>query len=157
MNWFIFPQAIVTFFISMNFHTSMTFESEVSTYIYGGQSSEVSITLANNKKTLIIKANKKPIDTTMSVFVKGIEYAFRVKYTDTINNQWHLHIFPAKINSIYKLITKNEDYSLMEGTNSLLLINNKKIPLIVNDEQVKTRTYLSKGAPVFINEKRIYN
>lgn len=156
MIFSILPNTITSLFLSANLITSLTFKDEVRSFIYGGVKEEVFSELANNNKTLVIKAKKKDIDTNLIIVTTKNRYYFSVKGTDKYSHQF-IEIEDGAINSNFKKIKETDNYEIFEGMTSLMVVNKSKNPVIVNGVEVSAKEYFSKGTPLILDGHRILN
>lgn len=156
MIFSILPNTITSLFLSANLITSLTFKDEVRSFIYGGVKEEVFSELANNNKTLVIKAKKKDIDTNLIIVTTKNRYYFSVKGTNKYSHQF-IEIEDGAINSNFKKIKETDNYEIFEGMTSLMVVNKSKNPVIVNGVEVSAKEYFSKGTPLILDGHRILN
>lgn len=156
MIFSILPTTINTLFLSANLITTLTFKDDVRSFIYGGTKEEIFSELANNNKTLVIKAKKRGIDTNLIIVTAKNRYYFNVRESDKLPHQF-IEIEDGQINSNFRKINENSDFDLFEGTSSIMVVSKNKDGIMVNGESVKTKEYFSKGVPLFINGNRILN
>lgn len=156
MIFSILPTSITTLFLSMNLITTLTFKDDVRSFIYGGTKEEVFTELANNNKTLVIKAKKKGIDTNLIIVTAKNRYYFNVK--ETINNPHQfIEVEDGEINTSFRKIKETESYDLFEGASSVMVVSKKRNGISVNGEIVTSKDYFSKGTPLFIEGIRVLN
>jgi hypothetical protein len=56
MTFYVLANQITTLFISLHLLTTFSFEGEVRSYLFGGNKDDITLELANNNKTLAMKA-----------------------------------------------------------------------------------------------------
>jgi type IV secretory pathway VirB9-like protein len=156
MIFSVLPNTITTIFLSANLITSMTFKDEVRSFIYGGVKEEVFTELANNNKTLVMKAKIKDIDTNLIIVTSKNRYYFSVKEMDKNPHQF-IEVEDGAINSNFRKIKETESYEVFEGVTSLMLVNKSKKPINVNGNEVIDKEYFSKGIPLMIEGHRTLN
>jgi hypothetical protein len=156
MIFSILANSVTTLFLSANLITSLTFKDEVRSFIYGGVKEEVFTELANNNKTLVMKARKKEIDTNLIIVTTKNRYYFSVKATDKNSHQF-IEIEDGAINTNFKKIKVTEALEVFEGVSSLMVVNKSKTPVNVNGEEVVAKEYFSKGVPLIIEGRRTLN
>jgi hypothetical protein len=154
MTFFILIGHVATVFLTMNFLTTLSFEREVTSFMYGGNGKDVFISLGNKGKTLVIKPKVKNIDSNLLVITKDQKFYFHIKYGGKSEHQF-VEIKRGEINTRYRKIVGSTEFELLEGKSSVLFINKGKRAR-VNGREVMRKSYLSKGIPIFMNEKRIY-
>ena len=156
MIFSILPNTISALFLSANLITSLTFKDEVRSFIYGGPKEEVFSELANNNKTLVMKAKKKDIDTNLIIVTTKNRYYFSVKSVDKYSHQF-IEVEDGAINSTFRKIKETDSFQIYEGMTSLMVVNKSKSPLIVNGVEVTAKEYFSKGTPLILDGHRILN
>lgn len=156
MIFSILPTTITTLFLSLNLITTLTFKDDVRSFIYGGTKEEVFTELANNNKTLVIKAKKKGIDTNLIIVTAKNRYYFKVKETTKEPHQF-IEIEDGEINASFRKIKETENYEIFEGLSSIMVVSKKRNGISVNDQLVTTKEYFSKGTPLFIDGERVLN
>lgn len=157
MTFYILANQISTLFLSMHLLTTLTFEGEIRSYLYGGSKDDITLELANNNKTLAVKAKKKDIDTNLLVVTSKNKYYFHVKTTENNSHQF-VEVYDGEINNSYSKIRETKDYDLYEGASSVFVVNKSKEKMRTNEMDVsKGKLYLSKGVPIILNGERIYN
>lgn len=156
MTFYILMDHITTLFVSLGLLTTLSFDSEVTSYLYGGSKEDFFIKLTNNHKTLAIKPLRKEIDSNLLVITKNRKYYFDVKYDQGRPHQF-IEIKQGLINHGMKRIDSRSKYEALEGETSILIINKSKGPLLVNKRKIKKKGYFSKGVPIFIEGNRVLN
>jgi type IV secretory pathway VirB9-like protein len=157
MTFYILANQISTLFLSMHLLTTLTFEGEIRSYLYGGSKDDITLELANNNKTLAVKAKKKDIDTNLLIVTSKNKYYFHVKTTENNSHQF-IEVYDGEINNSYSKIRETKDYDLYEGASSIFVVNKSKEKMRTNEMDVsKGKLYLSKGVPIILNGERIYN
>ncbi|MEA9358449.1 TrbG/VirB9 family P-type conjugative transfer protein [Bacteriovorax sp. PP10] len=156
MSFYILANQITSIFLSLNFLTTLSFGDDIRSYLYGGNKDEVFIELANNNKTLVIKAKKKELDTNMLVVTSKNKYYFHIKF-DEKNPHQFIEIYDGEINSAFKKILDKSSYEILQGGSSLLFVNKTNKPILVNEQLVQSKEYFSLGVPIIVNGERILN
>ncbi|MFA6236072.1 MAG: hypothetical protein WC635_01990 [Bacteriovorax sp.] len=157
MMFYILSNQITTLFLSLHLLTTISFDGEIRSYLYGGSKDDITLELANNNKTLAMKAKKKDIDTNLLVVTSKNKYYFHIKTSDNNSHQF-VEVYDGEINNAYSKIKETKEYDLFEGTNSLFIVNKTNEKMRVNELEVtKGKLYLSKGVPIILNGERIYN
>ncbi|MFA6236265.1 MAG: hypothetical protein WC635_02970 [Bacteriovorax sp.] len=156
MNFFVLPNQITTLFLSLNLLTTMSFNDDIRSFIYGGNKEEVFLEVSNNNKTLVMKAKKKDINTNMLVVTNKNKYYFHVKLDESTPHQF-IEINDGEINSAFKKVIEKDTYEILQGTSSLLIVNKTKNPVTVNGIKVISKDYFSLGVPIILNGERILN
>lgn len=156
MIFHILANQMTTLFLSLHLLTTLTFDSEVVSYLYGGTNDEVYFQVTNNLKTLAIKPKQEGDYSNLLVITKDRKYYFDLK-TDKERPHQFIEVKDGLISHVLTKKVTKEDYEILEGDSSLLFINNKPIEVLVNGMRVKQREYLSKGVPIIYEGKRILN
>lgn len=156
MIFSILPTTITTLFLSANLITTLTFKDDVRSFIYGGTKEEVFSELANNNKTLVIKAKKKGIDTNLIIVTSKSRYYFNVKETEKAPHQF-IEVEDGQVNTSFRKIKETESFELFEGSTSVMVVSKKKDGLEVNGQLVTSKDYFSKGVPLLIGGTRVLN
>ena len=147
---------MTTLFLSLNLLTTLSFDSEIESYLYGGSQEEMFFQVTNNHKTLAMKPKMEGGYSNLLVITKDRKYYFDLKYDKDKPHQF-VEVKDGVVNfALTKKITKS-DYELLEGDNSILFINRKNSEVNVNGITVKQREYISKGVPIVVDGKRILN
>ncbi|MDO9183800.1 MAG: hypothetical protein Q7U04_15400 [Bacteriovorax sp.] len=157
MTFYILANQITTIFLSLHLLTTISFDGEVRSYLYGGSKDDITLELANNNKTLAFKAKKKDIDTNLLVATSKNKYYFHIKSSDNNSHQF-IEMYDGEINNSYSKIKETKSYDLFEGASSMFIVNKSNEKMRVNEMEVtKGKLYLSKGVPIILNGERIYN
>lgn len=156
MTFYILLNQITTVFLSFNLLTTLTFESEIQNYLYGGSPEEMFFQVTNNHRTLAIKPKLEGQFSNLLVITKKGKYYFDLKHSEKDPHQF-VEVKDGIMNHALTKKLQTKDYEILEGDQSLLFINNKGAEVVVNGMKVKTREYLSKGVPILHEGKRILN
>ncbi|MEI8348014.1 MAG: TrbG/VirB9 family P-type conjugative transfer protein, partial [Pseudomonadota bacterium] len=128
MTMYILLGHIATIFLSLNVVTTLSFDSEITSYLYGGAKEELFTETADNMKTLALKPKKEGISSNLLVITKNRKYYFYLRY-DQANPHQFLEIKQGSVSSSMKKLMAGNDFDIMEGESSLLLINKKSAPV----------------------------
>lgn len=156
MTFYILLNQITTLFLSLNLLTTLSFDSEIVSYLYGGSKEEMFFKVTNNNKTLAMKPMMDGSYSNLLVITKERKYYFDLKQTNHNPHQFVEIKDGIGSHALTKKI-KTKDYEILEGQSSLLFVNLAKNEVEVNSMKVKKREYLSKGVPIILNGKRILN
>lgn len=156
MSLYILTNHIASLLVSMGLLTTLSFDSEITSYLYGGGKNDLYLQVTNNSKTLALKPKKEGISSNLLVITKNRKYYFNVEGTQK-NSHKFIEIRPGQINTSLKSIVRNSNYEIFQGASSILFVNKKKIATRVNEFDVESKIYLSKGIPIFVEGKRILN
>jgi hypothetical protein len=156
MTFHVLLNQITTLFLSLNMLTTLTFESEIVSYLYGGAKEEVFFQVTNNNKTLAVKPLQKDRFSNLLVITKDRQFFFDFSYDDKRPHQF-VQVRHGMMNHALKERLTVKDYQLLEGESSLLFINRRSTPVTVNGVEVRSREYFSKGVPLIKDGVRILN
>ncbi len=155
MTFYILANKIVSLFLSMNLLTTLSFESEVISYYYGGDKGDLFIELTNNQRTLAIKAKKENLASNMLVITRAGKFYFTLKVDDKSPHQF-IEVKQGQINQAMKLFKTYPSFEIWEGSTSLMILNKGKNELEVNGMKIKDKEYFSKGPPLMISGERLF-
>lgn len=147
---------MTTLFLSLNLLTTLSFDSEIESYLYGGSPEEMFFQVANNHKTLAMKPKLEGSYSNLLIITKNRKYYFDLEHSVQNPHQF-IEVKDGVMNHALTKKIQNKDYEILEGDNSLLFINRKASVVDVNGMKVKSREYLSKGVPILYEGKRILN
>lgn len=156
MIFHILMNQMTTIFLSLNLLTTLSFDSEIQSYLYGGSQEEMFFQVTNNHKTLAMKPKMDGTYSNLLVITKNNKYYFDLKSDELAPHQF-IEIKNGVMNHALSKKLKTKDFEILEGDSSILFINNKLNEVNVNGLKVKRRQYLSKGVPILYEGKRILN
>lgn len=156
MIFHILMNQMTTIFLGLNLLTTLSFDSEIQSYLYGGSQEEMFFQVTNNHRTLAIKPKMDGMYSNLLVITKRNKYYFDLKHAQSSPHQF-IEIKDGVMNHALTKKLKTHDYEILEGDNSMLFINNKSSEVMVNGMKVKHREYLSKGVPILYEGQRILN
>jgi hypothetical protein len=156
MIFHILGNQITTLFLSFNLLTTLSFDSEIQSYLYGGGTEEMFFQVTNNHKTLAIKPKLDGQYSNLLVITKNRKYYFDLKLAKTAPHQF-VEVKDGIINHALTKKIQSPQYEILEGDHSLLFINRKNEEVEINGMKVKHREYLSKGVPIIYEGVRILN
>ena len=156
MIFHILMNQMTTIFLSLNLLTTLSFDSEIQSYLYGGGQEEMYFQVINNHKTLAIKPKMEGVYSNLLVITKDKKYYFDLKLAKDNPHQF-IEVKHGVANHALTKKIKTKDYEILEGDNSVLFINNRPSEVTVNGMKVKHREYLSKGVPILYEGQRILN
>jgi type IV secretory pathway VirB9-like protein len=145
---------ITTLFVSLGLLTTLSFDSEITSYMYGGAQEDLFIKVTNNRKTLALKPKGEKLNSNLLIITKERKFYFNVRHSKD-NPHEFIEVKSGQINHAMKKILSTVNYDLLEGVSSFLVINKNKKSLNVNNIMITKKKYLSKGVPIFIGGKRI--
>ena len=156
MIFHILLNQMTTVFLGLNLLTTLSFDSEIQSYLYGGSQEELFFQVTNNHKTLAIKPKMDGTYSNLLVITKNSKYYFDLKQAKENPHQF-VEVKNGVMNHALTKKIKNKDYEILEGDNSILFINNRSSEVTVNGMRIKHREYLSKGVPILYEGQRILN
>ena len=156
MTIYILLNHVATIFLGLNVLTTLSFDSEVQSYLYGGGKDDIFIQLTSNQKTLALKSKVDGDLSNLLVVTKKRKYYFDLKNSKSNPHQF-LEIRHGVANMSVKEIMKTKKFEIMEGKTSILVINKSKKDIDVNGIKVSTKEYFSKGVPIYLDGPRILN
>ncbi len=156
MTFYILFNQITTLFLSLNLLTTLSFDSEIVSYLYGGSKQEMFFQVTNNNRTLAIKPLMEGDFSNLLVITKERKYYFDLNLSKNDSHQF-IEIKDGIASHALTKKIKTKDYEILEGQASILFINNTNKEMVVNNITVKQKEYFSKGVPIIVNGKRILN
>jgi type IV secretory pathway VirB9-like protein len=156
VTFHIIANQITTLFLSLHLLTTLSFDSEIVSFLYGGAKEDVFFQVTNNQKTLAIKPTQKDRFSNLLVITKNRKYYFDLAYDEASPHQF-VEVKDGVMNHALKERLTHRDYQIMEGENSLLFINRRLNPVNINGVKVRSREYFSKGVPLIKEGQRILN
>ena len=124
MTWYILPNSITKLFVSMSMLTTLSFDSEIVSYLYGGSKEEMFFEVTNNQKTLAMKALAKNINTNLMIITKKQKYYFDIIESAKESPRF-IEVRNGKINKSYKQVKVTKNYTVDEGKTSLRILYKK--------------------------------
>jgi len=146
---------ITTIFLGLNMLTTLSFESEIKSFYYGGSKEDVFIKETDNK-TLLLKPYRTDGLSNLLVVTLKRKYYFQLAYDATTPHTF-VEVRHGLINHAQTKKVSNDQYEIWEGASSIQFVNKSANEVLVNGLKVLRREYLSKGVPIFLNGKRILN
>lgn len=156
MTFYMLLNHVATLFISLNVLTTLSFDSEIVSYLYGGGKDDIFFQVTGNQKTLALKPKVEGKLSNLLVVTKKRKYYFDLIYNKDNPHQF-IEVRHGLINSNLKEIIKKKNFEILEGKTSYLFVNNQKKPVLVNGTKVIQKEYFSKGIPIFYEGVRILN
>ena len=156
MTFYILANQITTLFLSLSFLTTLSFDSEIQSYLYGGSTEEMFFQVTENHKTLAIKAKMDGQYSNLLVVTKNRKYYFNLR-EDKLSPHQFIEIKDGIRNHALAKKKVTPEFEILEGNNSILFVNKKKDIVTVNNIEIKRSEYLSKGVPIIYEGKRILN
>ena len=156
MIFHILMNQMTTLFLSLNLLTTLSFDSEIQSYLYGGSTEEMFFQVTNNHKTLAIKPKMEGNYSNLLVITKNRKYYFDLKFEKNKPHQF-IEIKDGVMNHALTKKISRPEFEILEGDNSMLFINRTSSEVVVNGLKVKHREYLSKGVPIIYEGNRILN
>jgi hypothetical protein len=137
---------------------TLKFDSPIE-YFLIGKKGEYETYLTKNKKILVITTPKEVINDQLTVIAGDIPYLFHTQRDD---KNFH-RVIQVKSGIVrnhlpYQAVKSGTNWSLGETQGYLRLSTTGDKTLTVNQEERKSGVfYLPLGAPVVINNQRVYN
>lgn len=156
MTFYILMNQITTLFLSVNLLTTLSFDSEVVSYLYGGSKEEMFFSVMNNNKTLALKPLTEKDLSNLLVITKQRKYYFNLQVGGKNAHQF-VEVKHGTINHAFKKLVDKESFEVLEGSSSILFINKKDRPVRLNEQVVKDKAYISKGVPLILEGTRVLN
>ena len=155
MTFHILLNQITTLFVGLNLLTTLSFDSEIKSFYYGGNKEDVFLKETDNR-TLLIKPYRVDALSNLLVVTSKRKYYFNLSY-DQAHPHGFVEVRHGVMNHALTKKLETKDYELLEGDSSILLINKRDADVEVNGVTVKKREYFSKGVPLLYEKKRILN
>lgn len=155
MTFHILLNQITTLFVGLNLLTTLSFDSEIKSFYYGGNKEDVFLKETDNR-TLLIKPYRVDALSNLLVVTSKRKYYFNLSY-DQAYPHGFVEVRHGVMNHALTKKLETKDYELLEGDSSILLINKRHTDVEVNGVTVKKREYFSKGVPLLYEKKRILN
>lgn len=146
MNIFVLGQEVITLFLSISVNLIIHFENPVTA---AGGSEAFDITPFNQNKSFIINARSKNFESNMVFFNEHEQFNVIFKHSEKFAHDF-INLRHGKINSSFTLSYENEYFRFLEGSTSSLIENKSSNIIRVNGREVRANTYLSNGAPIFV-------
>ena len=154
MIYYIIKGHIFTVFLSMAHLTSLSFPSKVNDYV-GGQEGDFKVYELNKRQSLVFEPKRKGFSRNFISFLKDDKFHFNISYNEEFSNK-DIEIREAQTCTYFTLLKETKEYQLFECPKSLYFVNKTKFPVKINELTVTSKSYLSKGPPIYLNEKIIY-
>ena len=132
----------------------INFTDKIHDYV-GGTKEDFSIYELNKKRSLVYEPKSNDINRNFIVFLKDNKFHYNIQYNEALANK-DITVHSAKKCNLFSLIYESKNFKLFECPKSLFLVNKTKNKLKVNDLVIDKQIYLSKGPPIFINDKLTY-
>lgn len=145
---------MTTLFVSIHLLTTLSFDSEIQSYLYGGDKNEIFFQVTNKERTLAIKPKTEGGFSNLLVITRHRKYYFQLEY-DAKDPHKFIEVKDGVMNHALTQKTSSPDYDILEGDNSILFINKSPQEVRVNGVKVRNREYFSKGVPILREGKRI--
>ena len=155
MEFFILAKTMTYLFLSLSSPTTLVFEGTIE-YVSAGKQGDFSLHRSNNQKILIVQPLKEVGETNMVVVTSKGHFQFKLKTVPEDNHQF-VYVYHGEMNKTFIKKLETGEFRILEGDSSTLVQNKLDSPLIVNESEVVREGHFSKGAPIFINNKRILN
>jgi len=154
MIFHILLNQMTTLFLGLNLLTTMTFDSEIQSYLYGGGKDDVFFQVTNNQRTLAIRPKIEGDFSNLLVITKKQKYYFNLKYDKSSPHQF-IEIKDGVMNHALSKKISNLSYDIFEGDHSVLFVNKRDHDVTLNGKTVKRSDYFSKGVPLILEGVKI--
>lgn len=148
--------SIATIFISLNHPVVLVFDEPIDYLTHGAKQGTLRVQKSKNSKIITLNALGRDIDTSMHVITGKRSYDFFIKHSESTPHH-SIKVEEGKRDGRYEVVINNKRYKLLEGRNSLHIINKMGRPLKVNERSIKKSSLFSKGIPLFIEGRRVLN
>lgn len=147
MNIYVLGNEIVTLFLALGVNLIIHFNDPVTV---AGGNSKIQINALNNNKSFVInQVDKRFKETNLTFFNDDGAYNVVVK-----SSSKHAHSFvnfhKGEVDNSFSLVFENKYFRVLNGEKSTLIEAKEEEGVIVNGEIVKTSTFTSKNAPLFV-------
>ena len=135
--------------------TTIVFKDPIQ-FVSIGKTGDFSFYTTSNKKVIVIQPIKNITKTEMVVLTDNLNYQFKIHVNNQKTNNYY-QVDKGRKNSSYTLLKRMNTYEVLEGATSIMIKNLSKEELIVNDEVIKSKSfiYLPKGGSVYVNEEQV--
>lgn len=154
MIFHILLNQMTTLFLSLNLLTTMTFDSDIQSYLYGGGKEDVFFQVTNNQRTLAMRPKMEGDFSNLLVITRKRKYYFSLKYDKESPHQF-IEIKDGVMNHALTKKLSNLSYDIFEGDNSILFVNKRDQEVTINGKKIKRSDYFSKGVPIILDGVRI--
>lgn len=154
MIFHILLNQMTTLFLTLNLLTTMTFDSEIQSYLYGGGKDDFFFQVTNNQRTLAMRPKVEGEFSNLLVITRKHKYYFNLKYDKNAPHQF-IEIKDGVMNHALTKKVSNSTYDIFEGDDSVLFVNKSDHEMTLNGKKVKRSDYFSKGVPLLLEGERI--
>lgn len=154
---YMFLNAFAPVVVSDSFITTLVFDEAITSPHTGASAAEIYLKLGPNKKMLFIKSKGRKLETNLNVPTKsGKLYSFLIKKGE--NPHSIIKVKDGKKDELFKSIKYVEGIEILESSQVAKIENLSNKPVQINSILVnpKERYELPKGAPIFLNGKRVH-
>lgn len=154
MIFYVLSNQISSLFLSMSLLTTLSFDTEVLAYYYGGDKQDLFLELTNNQKTLALKPKREGVSSNMLVITRGGKFYFHLGI-DEKNPHEFIEVKQGQPNQGMKFLKKYPNFEIWEGSTSLMILNKSKEEFEINGIKVRDKEFFSKGTPLVLNGVRL--
>jgi hypothetical protein len=148
MNYFVFPLQLITIFVSLKFPMVLTFKGEKIIDRVGPYQTDMRITDPSRvKNSLIVETLKPGITNNMVVFTDKSRFTINFVHNEELAVS-EVEVSQAREDGGFIVEQSNDKYELLRGKTSMLFINKLKHKVLVNDQIVSDKKFLSLGPPI---------
>lgn len=154
---FMFLNAFAPIVVSDSFITTLVFDEPIVAPHTGASAAEIYVKLGPNKKMLFIKSKGRKLQTNLNVPTKsGKLYSFLIVKDE--NPHSIVKIKDGKKDELFKSIKSVGKIEILESSQVAKLENHGNSPVEVNSVVIppKGRYEMPKGAPIFLNGRRVH-
>lgn len=155
--FFMFLNAFAPVVVNDDYITTLVFQEPIVKPHTGASKHKLKIEKSKNSKMLFIKSVGRSVRTNLSVMGRsGKLYSFLIVTGDRPHSM--VIIQDGKKDKAFKDVKNLRGVIIQEGANTARVLNESKEKITVNSIEVVrgARIELPKGAPVFINNKRVH-
>lgn len=154
MIYYILPTCIAVLSFGVLKPTTLRFDSHIE-YISLGEETQFVTKLSKNKKLLTLKPMKSLKDIPLVVVTKKGDFQFQGSTTDSKYYSQFIDIKEGRVSRLFQNVYSDKELQVLEGKESLRVINKGKKPMMVNGVSVMGEVDTCKGAPVIVNGREI--
>ena len=159
--FYMFLNIFAPLIINDQFVTTLVFNESVQMPHTGVSNNKIFLQLSPDSKMLFIKSLGLKVETNLNVIgSSGYLYSFLVKSGDRPHTLVQIKdgVNEAKNKRSFKRAKNSRGVSIEESRYITRVVNKSKNKIRVNSRNlnINEKLYLTKGAPIFINAKRVY-
>ena len=155
--FYMFLNVFAPLVINDHFLTTLIFDEPVIRPHTGASASNIYLEISPDSKMIFIKAKGKELNTNLNVPTKsGKLYSFLIRSGKLPHSI--VQVKDGKMDNTFKDVKKSRGVMIQESTSIARVLNQSKFSVMINSISLppNARLELPKGAPVYINGKRIH-